>query len=191
MEEFSETLLSSSVVFEGRVLKLRVEEVELPNGRRSRREIVEHPRAVAVVPLLQSDEVVLIRQYRRSVDRILWEIPAGKLEPDEDPLTGVQRELAEEAGLGGGYWEPLARFYTSPGFCNEEIILFLARNLEWLEDKDEVKRPGDELIEPVTFSQERVIEMLVEGRLRDAKTILGISLALGLEISPHPTVGAG
>jgi ADP-ribose pyrophosphatase len=116
-------------VFEGKVIDVRVDEVDLGAGRITTREVVEYPGAVVVVALSDEGEVTLVRQYRHAIRRYLLEFPAGGLEPGEEPLLSAQRELREEAGLDAGRWTPLGSFYSSPGFANEILHVFLAEDL--------------------------------------------------------------
>lgn len=146
-------VLSSNMVYTGRVVSLRVDEIALPWGGTAVREVVEHPGAVVVVALDEADRVYLVRQYRHPPRRYLLELPAGGLEVDEDPLTAAQRELREEVGLEAREWTSLGSFFSSPGFANELMHAFLARDLVTTErdlDDDEdivvVRRPLSEVL---------------------------------------------
>ena len=168
-----ETLLRREYHFQGRLLKLRVDTVRLADGRESSREIVEHPGAIAVVPQLPDGRVILIRQFRRPAGQALLEIPAGTRESDEDAETCARRELEEEIGYRAGRLERLGGFYTSPGFCNEYMDLYLASDLMPLE--------GDQ---PAEFEEAMVIihpsevpAMLAAGEALDAKTLAAVLLA--------------
>ncbi|MFC2081606.1 NUDIX hydrolase [Candidatus Bipolaricaulota bacterium] len=139
------------------------------DGTNVHRELVLHPGAAAVLPLLDDDRVLLVFQYRRPLDERLWEIPAGKLEPGEAPLACAKRELAEETGRTAATWRELLTFYTTPGFSNERITLFLARDLA------ESSPPETEEIDRCqAFTIEELVRMIRDGELRDAKTILAI-----------------
>lgn len=171
--EDGETLESRSV-FRGRLLDVRFERVRLPDGSVVGRELVRHPGASAVVPLRTRPageggtprDVLLLRQYRHAADGELWEIPAGTLEPEESPEACARRELAEEAGLEAGELHHLSTVYTTPGFTDERVHLFLAEDA----------RPGPadpepgEVLEPEWVPLERALEMVREGEIRDAKT---------------------
>lgn len=171
-----EKTLRSKVIFRGRILTLRQDEVELPNGRTSSREILLHPGAVAVVPLLSPKEIILIRQFRKALEKVIYEIPAGTLEPGEDPISCAQRELGEEIGYRATKLTPLLSFYPAPGYCNELIHLFLAEGL-----KKTVRRPeSDEQIEPVTATAEEVQQWIRRGEIQDSKTLIGIAAWRGL-----------
>ena len=116
-------------LYEGRVVRLGLESLRLPNGKALELEVVRHPGGAAVVALDAGDRVCLLRQYRHAAGGWLWELPAGKLEPGEAAQLTAQRELEEEAGLQAGTWDKLGEFLTTPGFCDEIIHLFLARQL--------------------------------------------------------------
>lgn len=122
-------VLSSRVVYEGKVVSLRVDEISLGEGRTATREVVEHPGAVVVIARDENGEVALVRQYRHAVGRYLLEFPAGGLEPGEEPLATAQRELREEVGLDAKRWTSLGYFFSSPGFANEILHVFLAEDL--------------------------------------------------------------
>ncbi|MCS6936839.1 MAG: NUDIX hydrolase [Candidatus Bipolaricaulota bacterium] len=159
----------SERVFRGRLLAVRVEEVVLADGRRARREIVEHPGAVAILAVDDQQRVALVRQFRRAADQELWEVPAGTLEPGEAPLECARRELQEETGFSANEWQPLLTFYTAPGFCTEKMYLFLAQELRPVAQKTEI---ADEQIE-VRFYSKREIETMLPG-LHDAKTLVAL-----------------
>lgn len=168
-----EALRASRRVFEGRAVALRVDDVRLPNGRETKREVVEHKGAVAVVPLLPDGRVALIRQWRHAVGEELLEIPAGTLEPGEDPVECAHRELAEETGYKAGRLEPIASFYTSPGFTNERLHLFVATGLK----RAETALEKDELIETVAVPWDEAVAMCTDGRIVDGKTLFGLVMA--------------
>ena len=176
MTDLRERPVSSERVYEGRVVRLRVDSVRLePEGRLARREVVDHPGAVAVVAVTGGGEVLLVRQYRYAVGRELLEIPAGTLEPGEQPETCARRELEEETGRQAGSLEPLGAVFTSPGFCSERIHLYLAR----LEDGPGGRAHPDEderlVVEVLPF--EEALRLALEGRLADAKTVAGLAMA--------------
>jgi ADP-ribose pyrophosphatase len=122
-------VLNSRLVYEGRVVRLRVDEIALPDGGTATRETVEHPGAVVVIALDEQRQVLLVRQYRHAIGRWLLELPAGGLEPGEEPLQAAARELREEVGVEARRWTPLGQFYSSPGFVNERLHAFLAEDL--------------------------------------------------------------
>lgn len=171
--EFYETTLSSKQMFSGNLLKLRVDEVLLPNGRKSAREIVEHPGAVAVVAITENDEVLMVRQYRKAIERELLEIPAGKLEEGESREVCVERELMEETGYFPNELTYLTSFYTSPGFSNEILHLFIAKNLI----KKSRDADFDEYLQAEKVPFEEAINKIRTGEIVDSKTITGLLLA--------------
>ncbi len=128
-EERLPAVLSSRVVYAGRVVSLQVDEIELVGGRSAVREVVRHPGAVVIAAVDAEDKVVLVKQYRHPVGRWLLELPAGGLEPGEDPLAAARRELREEVGLEAKTWRPLGEFYSSPGYASELLHAFLATDL--------------------------------------------------------------
>jgi len=164
--------VGSRRIYDGRVVSLRVDEVALPSGRTAVREIVEHRGAVAVVPLLPSGEVVLVRQYRAAAGETLLEIPAGTLEPGEAPEQALQRELAEEIGMRAGRVRRLGAFLPSPGVLTEVIHLYLAEELTPHRAEAE-----EEDLEVVRLPLARARALVDRGEIRDAKSIIGLLLA--------------
>jgi len=162
------------MLYEGHIVRLRLDKVRLINGRSASREVVEHPGAAAVVTLDDRGNTTLVRQFRYPVRRALWEIPAGKLGPGEKPLDCAQRELYEETGLQAGKWEPLGTFYTSPGFCNEMIYLYWARDLSL----GTPRRSSEEIMEISQVPLSQTLQMIKNGDIVDAKTIIGCLMAL-------------
>jgi ADP-ribose pyrophosphatase len=157
----------SRIVYDGKLV-----DVTLEQWGEHEREIVEHPGAVAVVAVDREDRVTLVRQLREPARKELLELPAGTLEPGEEPLVTAQRELEEETGLRGGAWRELAAFYTTPGFCRERMHLFLAEGVE----PGEARQDADEAIELVAVAAGELRELV--HRLEDAKTIAGLLLYL-------------
>ncbi len=164
-----EKTVERKYVHKGRIINLRVDKVLLPNGREALREIVEHPGAVAVVPVLPDGRIVLVRQFRKPVEEALLEIPAGKLEKGENAETCAMRELKEETGFRAGKLEKILRFFPSPGFSDECIHLFKATELQ----KGEKNTEHDELIETVFLSASEIVKLIEEGKIKDGKTIIG------------------
>ena len=162
-------------IYEGRVLTLAIESLTLPNGVDVELEIVRHPGGAAVVALDVDDRVCLLRQYRHAGGGWIWELPAGKLEPGESAATTASRELEEEAGLHAGSWENLGKTLVTPGFCDEVIHLFLARDLE---ATARLLEPH-ELIEIHWTPFSEALDMVYDGTINDAKTMLGLLLADG------------
>jgi ADP-ribose pyrophosphatase len=164
-----ERTVSSHRPFSGRLLSLRVDEVELESGRRATREVVEHPGAVAILAW-DGERLAAVRQWRQAASADLLEIPAGTLEPGESPLDSAQRELAEESGLRAGGWEEGPSFYSAPGFSTELLTLFLATNLEAVD----VAPPEDEVLERSWLTLADALAAIDDGRIRDAKSLVGI-----------------
>lgn len=166
----NERTIKSDKIYQGKIINLRVDTVELPDKKYSKREIVEHPGAVAILPMTSERKIIMVRQYRKSVEDILLEIPAGKLEIGEKPLECAKRELLEETGYRCDNLEHIFDFYTSPGFSNETISLYFAKNLI----KDVAQPDEDEYIEIEEYEVEELINMIEEGKIVDAKTIVAI-----------------
>jgi ADP-ribose pyrophosphatase len=169
-----ERTLHSERIYEGRIVSLRVDTVELPSGGKTKREIVEHAGCTAIVAVDSENNVLLVRQYRKPVERMLLEIPAGGIEPGEKPLDGARRELEEETGFSAEKWEELSFFYTSPGFCTEFMHLFLATELKPLKRAAD----DDENIELVRVPLKKAYGLITSGEVCDAKSIMGLLMAL-------------
>ena len=169
----SEETLSSERVFDGRVVGLRVDTVQLSNGRSAVREVVEHGESVVIVPVSDNGNVLLVRQYRYPVDEALLEAPAGRVDPGETPQDCARRELREEIGYDAETFRELGWFWASPGFCTEKMYAFLATDLSYspLEPDD------DEAIETVALPAGQAVERAASGRLRDSKTIAALLMA--------------
>jgi ADP-ribose pyrophosphatase len=158
-------------IYRGRIVHLTAEDVELPNGHRMELEIVRHPGAAAVAALDTDGAVTLLRQYRHAVGGYLWEVPAGKLDPGEEPLPCAARELREEAGLDAGRLEPVGSIVTCPGFCDEVIHLFVATDLRPVPRALGV----DEVIDDVrAVPLAEAMAMIGRGEIRDSKTIAAL-----------------
>jgi 8-oxo-dGTP pyrophosphatase MutT (NUDIX family) len=160
-------------VYRGRIIQLGIESITMPNGVPVELEIVRHPGGAAVVALDERERVCLLRQYRHAAGGWLWELPAGKLEPGEPAQTTATRELAEEAGLQATRWESLGRLIATPGFCDEIIHLFLARDLTEVKAEPE----EHELFEAHWIPFATALEQVYDGTIIDAKTMLGLTLA--------------
>ncbi|MCG7342979.1 NUDIX hydrolase [Sporosarcina sp. ACRSL] len=175
MNRFEEKTVTSERIFQGKIISLRVEEVELPDGNRAKRELVDHPGAVAVIAITDNRKLVLVEQYRKALDRSIIEIPAGKIEPGEDIEVTALRELEEETGYGATQFEYLQSFATSPGFANEIIHIFVAQGLYKI-DKP-AQGDEDEFIQLFECTIEEAEEMVLEQRIYDAKTAFAILYA--------------
>ena len=173
MSKQEEVLLSSEQVYTGKFLKLNLDTVALPNGKITELEILRHPGASATVPLKENGKVVLIRQLRHATGGFIYEIPAGKLDLQEDPRVCAARELEEEVGYRAGHLELLTSIWTAPGFTDEVIHIFLGTNLEiGRQNLDQ-----DEILEIVEWDLEEAISKIQDGTIRDAKTIIGLQMA--------------
>ncbi|MGM7721298.1 NUDIX hydrolase [uncultured Metabacillus sp.] len=172
MDHLKETTLSSKEIFKGRVIDVYLEEVELPNGKTSTREIVKHPGAVAVIAITPENKILMVEQFRKPLGRTLVEIPAGKLEKGEQPLATAKRELEEETGYTCSNLKPLISFYVSPGFADELVHLFIAENLEKLTNAAELDE--DEFLDVLEVTLEEAQEMIESKRIYDAKTAYAV-----------------
>ena len=168
-----EEKVSSKEIFKGKILKLCFDRVRLPNNKITTREKVEHPGAVAVVPINKENEVILVKQYRYPVDIILIEIPAGKLDGGEPPIDCAKRELKEEVGCQGGNFIHLAQVFTSPGFSNEKMDIYLVRDFEEKENNPD----DDEFLHIIKIKLKDCLKMIKNGEINDAKSIIGIMMA--------------
>ena len=162
--------VSIETTHRGRLFRVDVLAYTDENGRDVTREVVRHPGAVVIVPVLGADRLVLIRNYRIAVDDRLWELPAGKLEPGEDPQHAAGRELQEETGHRADRIRPLGSFFTSPGFADEIIHAFIAEDLTFVGQSLE---PGEE-IEAAELDVAEVLAMIADGCIRDGKTIAAV-----------------
>ncbi len=166
----TEITVKSEKIFEGKIINLRVDTVELENQKYTKREIVEHRNAAAIVAINENGEILLVKQYRKAVEEFLFEIPAGVLNIAEVPVEGALRELQEETGYEAKKIKQIYEFYSSPGFTNEKIYLFKAEDLLFTSTKfDE-----DECIETIALNKEEAKKMLETGRITDSKTLIGI-----------------
>jgi ADP-ribose pyrophosphatase len=171
-----EKTLSSQRIYEGRAVRLRVDTVLKPDGKTTTREVVEHSDCVAVVVLDSKDRAILVRQYRKAVDKFLLEIPAGGIEPGEQPIECVRRELQEEIGYLPNRIERLGGFYSAPGYCTEYLHLYLATHLIPSRKKAE----DTEEIEIVRVPLARIPDMIASGEICDAKSIAGLLRVISL-----------
>ena len=163
-------LLASTRVFEGRVFAVRSDLVGYADGSEHRLDVVEHRGSLAIVALRGDDSLVLVRQYRHPAGRSLWELPAGTVEPGEDPMEGARRELREETGYTAGRMAPAGSLYVTPGFCDEVMHFFIARELE----PGEQSLDEDERIDVGCFGVEEAWSLVARGEIADAKTVLAL-----------------
>lgn len=166
----AETRLSSERPFEGHLVNVRVDQVKLPSGRESVREVVEHPGAIGILPVTEQDTILLVRQYRYAVDRTLLEIPAGTREEGERAEETAIRELREEIGMNADQIELLTRFFVSPGWCTEELTIYRATGL----NSAELDPEDDEDIETVEIGPDEIPGRMRDGQIADAKTITAL-----------------
>ena len=172
MEKFEEKTTHTTPIFDGKIVKLQVDDVILPNGKAAKREIIKHPGAVAVIAITNEGKLVLVEQYRKALERSIIEIPAGKLEPGEEPIVTARRELEEETGYGAHELTFLQAFATSPGFADEIIHIYVAKNLYQIEEKADLDE--DEFVELLEVSLEEAQEMVADQRIYDAKTAFAV-----------------
>ena len=177
IKNFEEKQISSELIFDGKVVHLYCDKIELPNGKESVREYVKHIGAVCVLPITKDGEAVLVRQYRYAVGRMLLEIPAGKLDSkDEDPEDAVRRELREETGAVAGRLTYVGKYYSSPAILDECIHMYIAEELEFGDtDPDD-----DEFLEIVKMPLAEIAEMIAIGEIIDGKTQSAVMKAIYL-----------
>jgi len=171
MNTYEEKTIKRETIFEGKIISLHVDEVKLPNGNTSTREIVEHPGAVAVIAITDEDKMIMVEQFRKPLERSLVEIPAGKLEKGEDPIECAKRELGEETGYTCEQIEHVTSFYTSPGFSDELLHIFLAKGLK---KNSHLHLDDDEFVNLLEVSYEEVQQLIKEQKIYDAKSIYAV-----------------
>jgi ADP-ribose pyrophosphatase len=175
-------VLARRPVFRGQVIDVGVETVRLPNGRECDLEIIRHPGGAAAVAVDAQGRVCLLRQYRHAGSGWLWELPAGKLDPGEDPFSTAQRELIEEAGVEARTWRPLGHMLSSPGVFTEVIPLYLGRYLT----PRPLAHEGDEVIEVHWLPLVQALAWCLDGTITDAKTLIGLFRAAAALGQPWP-----
>jgi ADP-ribose pyrophosphatase len=163
-------ILSSEMIYQGRVFGLRRDEVEEPSGLRTTREVITHPGSVVVLPVLPDGRIVMVRQYRHATRQYLWELVAGRKEPEETPKEGAARELLEETGYRAKRFKVFLDVFPTPGFLEERMYLLLAEGLT----AGEAQPEEDEKIEVRAYKLKELKQMIKSGRLQDAKSIAGI-----------------
>ncbi|WP_066193091.1 NUDIX hydrolase [Gracilibacillus timonensis] len=172
MHSFEEKTLESKPIFNGKIIEVQVDQVSLPNGENSTRELVKHPGAVAVIALTEENKIVFVRQYRKPLEKALVEIPAGKLEEGEQPETTAIRELEEETGYTTDHLQLIQSFYTSPGFSDEIVHLYLADQLQVLDTPKLLDE--DEFVERMELTLEETEELVEKQEIHDAKTVYAL-----------------
>jgi ADP-ribose pyrophosphatase len=168
-----ETVIATRRVYDGRVLNLRLDDVRTPNGIETLREIVEHRGAVALIAIDETDRVLLVRQYRHALGTVTTELPAGTLEPGEEPAACAARELEEETGYSAARFERIGGIHPSPGFCTEYIHLFIATGLT----RGAARPEADEQIEVEAVAWDEALRRARAGEIHDAKSVCGLLLA--------------
>lgn len=170
MDHLYEKTIGITNIFSGKIIDVQVEDVELPNGEKSKREVVKHPGAVAIVAITKEKKLVLVRQFRKALNKTIIEIPAGKLEKGEEPIDSALRELEEETGYKAKALNYLISFYTSPGFADEIIYIYEATELE----KGTIARDEDEFLDVIEVTLEEAEQLIREEKIHDAKTIYAV-----------------
>ena len=176
MKERRATTLDSRAVHQGRAFRTVQDRVRLPNGREATMDVVRHASSVILVPLPEPERVILVRQYRYAVDRWIWELPAGNVEPGEDPEAAARRECAEETGWTAESAERIGAFYPTPGYCDELMIFYRLTGLTSVSD---LALDADEVLEPQVFTLDAARRMVAEAPVADMKTALGLGLLDG------------
>lgn len=179
--DLKETMVSSQTIFEGKIIKVTLDQARLPDGTLASREVVYHPGGVAVLALDEDNTVYLVKQYRYPIQQLLLELPAGKLDhgAEENVLLGAQRELSEETGLEAAQWTYLGYTLASPGFCDEALHMYLARGLT----RKRQHLDEDEFLDVVTMPFGQLVEQVMDGTITDGKTVsttLKVKVLLGL-----------
>lgn len=170
------TRVSRREVYRGRIFRVEVDRVTLPTGHTMDMDVIRHPGSVVLLPQPSPGHIVLIRQYRYTLDRYIWELPAGSLKPGEDPDVAAARECEEEIGLAPGRVERLQGFYPTPGFCDELMTYYRCTELGPPAPDSTAQPDEDEDIEPRTFTLAEARALVAAGEIVDLKTVAGLSL---------------
>lgn len=172
MQKYTEKTISSEMIYKGKVINLRRDYAELVTGQQKLREVIEHSGGVVVAAFTDDNQLLLVRQFRYPTGEELIELPAGKLEPGEDPDDAIKRELEEECGFQATYWEKLACVYSTPGFCTEKLHLYKASGLV----KSKRNLDDGELLDYFSLPVADVWQLVVNGELKDSKSIALLGL---------------
>ncbi len=179
MAETRATRLAHEQIYRGRIFTVERDRVRLPKGTEATMEIVRHPGSVVLLPMPDADHVILVKQYRYAIDRWVWELAAGTLEPGEDPAEGAVRECEEETGLAAARAEYLGAFYPTPGYCDEQMNYFRLTGLAPPAGRPAAAPDEDEDIRARTFALDEVRAMIASGEIVDLKTVAGMGMVGG------------
>lgn len=169
-------LLARTTVHRGRIFQVEIDVVKLPSGHTVDMEIVRHPGSVVLLPIPNPGSIILIRQFRYTINRWIWELPAGSLKPGENPDDAAARECEEEVGLAPARVTRLRGYYPTPGFCDEEMIYYRCEDLRPPAADSPARKDEDEEIEPRTFTLAEARALITSGEIADLKTLAGLSL---------------
>lgn len=168
-----ETTVSSDLIYTGKTIQLRVDTVEVPNRGYQKREIIEHKGAVAILAITNENKVVLVKQFRKAVEQVLYELPAGKIEIGETPLDCAYRELKEETGYSAENLKLIHKYYTTPGFSNQMVFIYLAQGIV----PGEKSLEEDEFLEVCEIDLDKAYQMVYENEICDSKTVIGLLMS--------------
>lgn len=168
MKQFEEQTIKTEQIYQGKIVDLQVDDVTLPNGKTAKRELIKHSGAVAVIPITKDNKIVFVKQYRKPLEKAIIEIPAGKLEKGEKPETTAVRELEEETGYTTDQLSFVTSFYTSPGFADELMYIYLTADLQKLDYP--VAGDEDEFVEVIELTLEEAKQYIKDEQIHDAKT---------------------
>ncbi|MFZ5988589.1 MAG: NUDIX domain-containing protein [Bacillota bacterium] len=170
---YEEKTLSRKHIYKGNIIGVENLTVQLPNGKEASRDLVTHPGASVIIPISSNGELYMVRQYRKPIDREFLEIPAGKLDEGEDPMVCAHRELKEETGLETKSMKHILDIHSAPGFCNEVLHMYVATDLY----EGEACADEDEFISSEKIPVKKLLDMVINREITDAKSIIGILLA--------------
>ncbi len=171
---FQDARINSQMLHYGNVINLRLDSINWPDGRSACYEVLEHNGGVVIICQPNNDEIVLIKQFRYSIGKVLYELPAGKIDKGEDPLVAAKRELQEETGYSAKNWQELSRMYSAPGFCNELLYLYKACDVTLSEPNPD----EHEEIEVMLIKIQDAWQLVLDASIQDAKTIAGLGLVV-------------